>query len=101
MMQPVFSSSHRALAGLRSAAAGTSARLAGPAFDLGLGLLDPGQATSIGTEVLRLRARRLYERGVIDEEEWVQAQSLLGQGRLDEAKQLMDATVGRYTRGSR
>ena len=74
---------------LRAAKATAFTRVAGPLVDVGVALLDPEVGRSVGNEVLRVKARRLYERGVIDEEQWAETQNLLSQGKYVEMQKLM------------
>jgi len=85
--------------GLRSARGAAVVRPLTPLVDLGIGMLDPDKASSVGTVALRERARKLFERGVIDAVEWAEAQSLLSQGRFPEMKKLMDDAVARHAGG--
>jgi len=77
----------------RAARATSFTRLAGPVVDVGMAALDPEKATAIGIVALRLRAQKLYERGIIDVEQWAESQNLLSQGRYVEMKKMMDDAV--------
>lgn len=88
-----------AQAGLRAARGGAITRVGGTGLDFLIAAADPNVATSVGTVALKERARKLYERGVIGEEQWAEAQQLLAAGKHVEMKQLMDAAVSTYVRG--
>jgi len=88
-----------ARAGLRAAKGTAVTRAMGPLVDLGIGMLDPEKASEIGSIALRLRAQKLFERGVLDEEQWAESQQLLGTGRYVEMQHLMDKAVNAYVGG--
>jgi hypothetical protein len=88
-----------ARAGLRAAKGAAVTRAMGPMVDLGIGMLDPQKANEVGTIALRLRAQKLFERGVLDEEQWAESQQLLSTGRYVEMQQLMDKALGAYVSG--
>jgi len=86
-------------AALRSAKATAFTRVAGPLVDVGVALLDPEVGKSVGNEVLRVKARRLYEQGVIDEMQWAETQNLLSQGKYVEMQKLMNDAVRAHRGG--
>lgn len=88
-----------ARAGLRAAKGAAVTRAMGPVVDLGIGMLDPQKANEIGTVALRLRAQKLYERGVLDEDQWAESQQLLSTGHYVQMQQLMDKALGVYVSG--
>lgn len=88
-------------AALRAAKATAFTRVAGPLVDLGVAALDPNNAKSVGNDLLRVKARTLYERGVIDVTQWAEAQSLLSQGKYVEMQKLMDEATNAHVRGDR
>lgn len=88
-----------ARAGLRAARGMVVTRVMGPVVDLGMGMMDPEKASGIGTEMLRRRAQKLFEKGVIDAEQWAESQQLLSSGRFVEMQKLMDDAVSKYVKG--
>jgi hypothetical protein len=86
-------------AGLRAARAGAITRVGATGLDFLLAAMDPNVAMSVGQDALHTRARKLYERGVIDEEQWSETQQLLASGKYVEMKKLMDDAVNAYVRG--
>lgn len=88
-----------ARAGLRAAKGAAVTRAMGPVVDLGIGMLDPQKASEIGTIALRLKAQKLYERGVLDEEQWAESQQLLSTGHYVQMQQLMDKALSAYVSG--
>lgn len=84
---------------LRAAKATAATRVLNPMLDLGLEALNPDRARDIGTEVLRVKARRLYERGVLDEVQWAQTQEFISQGRFVELQQFLEEQTGLYVKG--
>lgn len=88
-----------ARAALRGAKATAVTRALNPMLELGLEALNPDRARDIGTEVLRVKARRLYEKGVLDVEQWAHTQDLISQGRFIELQQFLEAQTGLYVKG--
>jgi hypothetical protein len=73
-----------AKAGLRAAKGAAVVRVMGPLVDAGIGLLDPEMARATANGVEHLGLRKDFERGLIDEEQWAVAKSLLAAGRFQE-----------------
>lgn len=90
-----------ARAALRAAKATAVTRVLSPLLDLELNALDPDTAKGVGNELLRRKAQRLYERGVIDETQWAEAQYLLGQGKYVEMQQLLESLISQHSQGAR
>lgn len=85
--------------GMRAARGAAVVRVLGPVVDVGIGALDPEVASSAGKEILRRKARKLYEKGIFDEIEWSRSQELLSQGNYVEMNQLMADAAHRYIYG--
>jgi hypothetical protein len=88
-----------ARAALRAAKATAVTRALNPLLDLGIEALNPEVARGVGTEVLRVKARRLYEKGVLDVEQWAHTQELISQGRFVELQQFLEEQTGLYVKG--
>jgi len=84
---------------MRAAKATAVTRAFGPVLDFFVAALDPQMASSAGNEVLRVKARTLYERGIIDEEQWAETQNLLSQGKYVEMQKLMNDATRAYKAG--
>ncbi|AKJ30732.1 DUF4124 domain-containing protein [Caldimonas brevitalea] len=68
--------------------------------DIGVQLLNPEAASSLGIANLNRKAQKLFERGVLDVEQWAKAKQLLSQGRYVEMQKLMDDAVRDYVKGA-
>lgn len=88
-----------AQSGLRAARGAAVVRSVGPLVDLGIGMLDPEKATAVAIAALRMRAQKLFERGVIDEIQWSDSQQLLSAGKYVEMQKMLDDAVRAYTKG--
>ncbi len=95
--------SAKELAGAQSAlraAKGTAVvRVMGPLVDLGIALLNPEIASGVATEILRRKTQKLYEKGVIDVEQWDQVNQLMNQGKYAEVQQFLNQATNRYITG--
>ncbi|RIX47543.1 MAG: DUF4124 domain-containing protein [Rhodocyclales bacterium GT-UBC] len=87
----------KARAGVRAARGMAAPRVLGPIVDLGLGALDPENASTSGKIALKLKAQKLYELGILDELEWAQTQDLLSQEKYVEMQKLITEAINRYT----
>jgi len=65
-------------------------RSLGPFVDLAVNMLNVETASSFAASALRLRARSLFEAGVLDELQWAETQQLLSAGEYVRMQQLMD-----------
>jgi hypothetical protein len=83
-------------AALRAAKGTAISRAGGPVLDTLTGFLDPNIAQATGVTQLSERARKLYERGVLDVEQWDEVTTLLGQSKYDEARKFMDDATHKY-----
>ena len=77
-------------AGLRAARGSAVVRSLGPFVDLAVNMLNVETASSFAASALRLRARSLFEAGVLDELQWAETQQLLSAGEYVRMQQLMD-----------
>lgn len=84
---------------LRAARGRGISGLGGTAIDFGLAALNPETATSLGINELRVKARTLYEKGVLDVEQWAQTQTLLSQRRYVEMQKLMADATAKFVNG--
>lgn len=85
-------------AAIRGGLASSISRVGGPALDVLLALSDASKAEDLGVAALNLRARKMYEAGMIDESQWTEAQSMLSQGRRAEMIQFLDAQAKRWVK---
>lgn len=86
-------------AAVRLSKATASTRVLSPILDFGINALDPDNAKSIGTALLHQKAQRLFEKDVIDEEQWAETQQLISQGRFVELQRFLDDATNAYVRG--
>lgn len=87
-------------AAIRSGLAASISRVGNTALGGGIEMLDAEKATSVGTVVLREKARRLFEKGVLDASDWEETQHLLSQGKYKEMQKLMDDAVSAHIQGT-
>jgi hypothetical protein len=83
-------------AAIRGGLASSISRVGGTALDVLVAFSDASKAEDLGVAALNLRARKMYEAGIIDESQWAEALSMLSQGRRAEMIQFLDAQVKRW-----
>lgn len=84
---------HVSRAAIKGGFASSISRVGGTALDVLVAFSDASKAEDLGVAALHLRARKMYEAGIIDESQWAEAQSMLSQGRRAEMIQFLDAQV--------
>ena len=81
-------------AGLRAAKGAAVVRAMGPVVDLGIGMLDPDMAGHTASIVVDKKLKDAWAKGLLDEEQYIEAKNLLAGGRYKELTDYLQSVMG-------
>jgi hypothetical protein len=90
-----------ARAAVRGAASTAVTRMGNPLIDLGIGMLDTEVWSGVNNPKMAIQARKLYEKGVLTEEEWAASQNLISQSKYKEFYALLADAERRFVKGGK